>query len=225
MTTSDILMIVAGCGIVFATALAVYAKIANRKRRIAGIKEQANQMGLQVIDEPDGKVLRRFDSFKLFDHGVKPRLTNLIVVDSKDSKISIFDYRFVTNPTGKGGTTHNQTVVAIQSQQLACPEIMMRPKTFADKIDSKIGFRPPDYGLPAKFTKQFVLHGPDEAAIQSFFTSKVIEYFQRHPKDSLEAREDTLFFYRNRTLRKSDELKDLLAQAHEVFGVLTEANV
>ena len=142
--------------------------------------------------------------------------------DSGDVKISIFDYRFTTG-SGKNSTTHSQTIIALQSQQLRCPEFTMRPEVFFDKIGSAMGFQDLDFDSHPQFSKLFVLKGPDEAAIRSFFTPTVLEFFEGQSKISLEASDDTMFFYRNRTLRKPEELKDLLSQAYEAFGVLTDA--
>ena len=225
MLTPPVLITIAACSVIAIVAIAAYTKRANRKRRIVGLKEQADQMRLQITDDPDGQVFRQFDNFKLFADGAKRQITNLIVVEREHVKFSIFDYRYATNPTGKGTTTHDQTVIAIQSQQLDCPEILMRPKTFADKIDSSLGFQPGSHDLNPEFSKAFILNGPDEAAIRGFFTPKVVDFFQQHPNNSVEASDDTLFFYRSRKLCKPDELEDLLAQSREIFGVLTEANL
>ena len=208
--------------IVFAGGLIYWSHLSN-KRRTAAFKEQAEQMGLRFSDTPDGQVYEYFGSFKLFNIGRSRRMSNLIEGDSGDVKISIFDYRFVTG-SGKNSSTHNQTIIALQSLHLRCPEFTMRPEGFFDKIGSAMGFQDLDFDSHPLFSKLFVLKGPDEPAIRSFFTPTVLEFFERHPKDSLEARDDMMFFYRNRTIRKPEELKDLLAQAYEAFGVLTEAN-
>ena len=207
--------------IAFAVGL-IYWSYISGKRRTAAFKEQAEQMGLRFVDDPGGEAYHQFDRFKLFNRGRSRRMTNLVEGDSGDVKISIFDYRFTTG-SGKNSTTHNQTIIALQSQQLRCPEFTMRPEGFFDKIGSAIGFKDINFDTHPDFSKLFVLKGPDEAAIRSYFTPTVLEFFESHPKISLEASDDTMFFYRNRTRRKPEELKDLLAQAYEAFGVLTEA--
>ena len=224
MLAPEVLILIAGCCVVAVVAYVTYANHVNRKRRLAGLHEAAERMGLQVLDDPDGEVFRHFDNFKLFSDGYQHKITNLIVVDSEDVKISIFDYRYKTNPTGKGPTIHDQTVIALQSPQLNCPEIMMRPETFADKIDSALGFQNRGYDMRSEFSKRFILNGPDEDAVRSFFTLRVLEFFEQQPNFSLEAWEDTLFFYHRRKLCKPDELEELLARARETFSVLPKTN-
>ena len=202
----------------------MYWSYASSKRRTAAFKEQADQMGLRFVDDPNGTAYRHFERFKLFNRGRSRRMTNLVEGDSGDVKISIFDYRYTTG-SGKNSTTHNQTIIALQSQQLRCPEFTMRPEGFFDKIGSAMGFKDINFDSHPEFSKLFVLKGPDEAAIRDFFAPTVLEFFERQPKISLEASNDTMFFYRNRTRRNPEELKDLLAQAYEAFGVLTDATV
>ena len=209
--------------ILFAGGL-IYWSYASNKRRTAAFQEQADEMGLRFVDNPDGQAYQQFERFKLFNRGRSRRMTNLIEGDSGDVKISIFDYRFTTG-SGKNSTTHNQTIIALQSQQLQCPEFTMRPEGFFDKIGNAMGFQDLDFDTHPEFSKLFVLKGPDETAIRSYFTPTVLEFFESQPKISLEASNDTMFFYRNRTRRKPEELKDLLGQAYEAFGVLTDAKV
>ena len=201
----------------------IYWSHVSSKRRTEAFKEQADQMGLRFVDNPDSQAYQQFDSFKLFNRGRSRRMTNLVEGDSGDVKISIFDYRYTTG-SGKNSTTHNQTIIALQSQQLHCPEFTMRPEGFFDKIGSAMGFQDLNFDTHPEFSKLFVLKGPDEEAIRNYFKPTVLEFFERNPNNSLEASNDTMFFYRNRKRREPEELKDMLSQAYEAFGVLAEAN-
>ena len=206
----------------FVGGLLYWSHVSN-KRRTEAVRAQAEQMGLRFVDDPNSHASGQFQSFKLFSCGRGRKMSNLIEGDSGDVKISIFDYRFVTG-SGKHSTTHLQTIIALQSEQLRCPEFTMRPEGFFDKIGSAMGFQDIDFDSHPTFSKMFVLKGPEEAAIRSYFAPTVLEFFENHPQDSIEARNDTMFFYRARKLRKPEELKELLSQAYEAYGVLTEAN-
>ena len=206
----------------FATALVFFGHL-SQKRRTAAFQEQADQMGLSFVPNPDNSQPLKQFGFKLFSRGRNHRVTNLVEGDSGDVKISIFDYRYVIGG-GRSTTTHRQTIIALQSTQLRCPEFTMRPKVFVDKIGSVIGFQDLNFESHPEFSKLFVLQGPDEAAIRDFLTPTAMEFFERHPKDSLEACSGAMFFYRVRAIRKPDELNELLTQAYEAFGVLTETN-
>ena len=191
-------------------------------KRVADYRLQAKLMGLQFIENPDGEAYHQFDSFKLFSRGKKRRVSNLVEGDSGDVKISIFDYKFMTG--SKNSMLHRQTVIALRSDHLRFPEFSMRPEIFLDKLGPALGLQNLDFDTHPEFSKRFVLEGSDEAAIRSFFTPVVLEFFENNPYHSLEAHNDTMFFYRENKLRKVEELKDQLAQAYEAFNVFKEAN-
>ena len=207
-------------------AYIIVSTILDRRRgikRVADYRVQAELMGLQFIEDPNGEAYHQFDNFKLFNRGKKRRVSNLIEGDSGDLKISIFDYRFVTGGD-KNKVLYRQTVAALRSEQLCFPEFSLRPEIFLDKLGPALGLQNIDFDSHPEFSKRFVLEGPDEAAIRSFFTPAVLEFFENNPCHSLEAHNDTMFFYHENKLRKVEELKELLAQAYEAFAAMKEAN-
>jgi len=192
-------------------------------RRKTAFQEHADQLGLKFVGDPGGDAYHQFDSFRLFSRGRSRKIRNLIEGDSDDVKISIFDYRYTTG-SAKNSKTHGQTVAALRSPSLNCPEFMMRPEGFLDKIGNAIGLQDIDFDTHPEFSKLFVLKGADEASIRSYFSPPVLAFFEQQGGKSLEGRNDTVFFYRPGRLCKPDELKDLLSQACEAFGTLVEAN-
>lgn len=210
-------------GFIAFIAVMFYWGYLSEKRRTEAFQEQAEQMGLHFVDNPDGAAYHKFDGFRLFSRGYSRKMKNLIEGDSGDVKISIFDYRYTTG-SGKNSKTSRQTVAALQSPLLRCPDFTMRPEGFLDKIGNAMGFQDLDFDTHPEFSKLFVLKGPDEAAIRAYFTSQVLDFFEKHAGNSIEASGDTMFFYRLRRISKPEELKDLLAQAYEAYGVLSEAN-
>ena len=101
----------------------------------------------------------------------------------------------------------------------------MRPEGFLDKIGGALGFQDINFDTHPEFSKLFVLKGPDETAIRSYFAPTVLEYFEGHAGNSLEGSGQTMFFYRSSVCRKPEELKDMLSDAYEAYGVLTDANL
>jgi len=194
------------------------------KKRTAAFEEHAVQLGLHFVDDPTSQAYSQFEGFKLFSRGRRQKIRNLIEGDSGDVKISIFDYNFVTGG-GKSTKHHNQTIVALQSHLLNCPEFSMRPQGFFDKIGGVLGLQDIDFESHPEFSKLFVLKGPDETAIRNYFAPTVLDYFEGHAGNSLEGAGQTMFFYRSEVCRKPEELRDMLSEAYEAYGVLTEANV
>lgn len=197
-----------------------YSFYAAKKRR-ESMLEHAESMGLTFFPEGDEALLERLSLFKLFNQGHSRKMKNLIQGDSGEVKIAIFDYHYTTGG-GKNSQHHLQSIVALQSGQLVCPDFTMRPEGMFDKIGSALGFQDIDFESHELFSKSFVLQGSNEEAIRRYFTPSVLDFFASKPGISVEAQNGTLFFYRARKRIQPQEIKDNLAQAYEVFGVMVD---
>jgi hypothetical protein len=197
-----------------------YSMYAVKKRR-EDMLEAAESMGLTFFPDGDAVLLNRLSKFKLFNQGRGRKMRNLIQGDSGEVKIAIFDYQYTTG-SGKNSHTHHQSVVALQSSDLVCPDFSMRPEGMFDKIGSALGFQDIDFETHPTFSKSFVLQSSNEKAIRAYFTPALLEFFESKPGISVEAQSGTLFFYRTRRRVKPHEIRDHLAQAYEVFGVMTD---
>ena len=91
-----------------------------------------------------------------------------------------------------------------------------------------------DFDSHPTFSKWYVLKCENEEAIRNYLTPTTLEYFERQFLEhrrltSLEASGDTLFFYyasagrsgEKKCLIEAEEIKELLARAYELFGILT----
>ena len=167
-------------------------------------------------------MLQQLSRFKLFDRGYSKKIENVISGDAGEVAISIFDYRYTTG-SGKNKNTHRQSVISLSSPQLHCPDLRVRPENFFDRFGSALGFQDIDFEEFPKFSQLFVLQGDHEEQIRSFLKPPVIEWMENKPGISLEAVGQTLFFYRPRKRIKPEEIKDSLAEAYEIFGLLVDA--
>ena len=98
----------------------------------------------------------------------------------------------------------------------------MRPEGMFDKIGSALGFQDIDFDNHPEFSNSFVLQGSNEEDIRKYFTQSVLDFFAAKPGISVEAQNGTLFFYRTRKRIQPHEIKDNLAQAYEVFGMMVD---
>lgn len=198
----------------------LYSYYAAKKRR-EELMQHAESMGLTFIPDGDADLLDRLSVFKLFNQGHSRKMKNLIQGDSGEVNIAIFDYQYTTGG-GKNQQTHLQSIVALQSNQLVCPDFTMRPERMFDKLGSALGFQDIDFESHQMFSSSFVLQGSDEAAIRKYFDQSVLDFFSAKPGISVEAQTGTLFFYRARQRIQPREIKDNLAQAYEVFGMMVD---
>jgi hypothetical protein len=198
----------------------IWSIVAEKKRREA-LMETADQMGLTFFKEGDPDLLSQLSSFKLFSQGRARKMKNLIQGDSGEVKIAIFDYQYTTG-SGKQTKTTQQSVALINSIDLICPDFRIRPEGLLDKIGGAMGFQNIDFETHPKFSGLFVLQGSSEEEIRKYFTPNLIEFFEQKPGISVQANSGTMFFFRPGKRIKPAELKDLLAQAYEVFGVMVD---
>ena len=81
-----------------------YSMHAAKKRR-EGFIQAAEEMGLQSHPDGDSEMMARFAGFKLFSKGRARKMKNVVLGDSGEVKIAIFDYQFTTG-SGKQTRTH-----------------------------------------------------------------------------------------------------------------------
>ena len=193
----------------------------NEIKRNRRLKELAEEMGLAFIPEGDPKLLARFSDFKLFNRGRSRRMRNLIQGDSGEVKLAIFEYSYTTG-TGEDSSTHRQSVVSLQSSDLVCPDFTIRPENFFDGIGSALGFQDIDFEGHEAFSSKFVLQGPDEQQVRQYFNHETLDFFTARPDICLEAQSGTLFYYRKKKRINPDQIKDSLAEAYEIFGMMVD---
>ena len=197
-----------------------YSRHAEKKRR-EKFNEIAIEMGLTFFPNGDQNLLDRLHAFRMFNQGRARKMNNLVSGDSGEVQMAIFDYQYTTG-SGKNATTHRQSIAALQSTALRCPDFTMRPEHFFDRIGGALGFQDIDFETHPQFSKLFVLQGSNEAALRTYLQPKLLEFFESKPGISVEAQPGMMFFYRSGKRVKPDEIKDLLAQAYEVFGQMVD---
>jgi len=178
-------------------------------------------MGLAFFPEGDPKLLARFTNFKLFNRGRSRRMRNLIQGDSGEVELAIFEYSYTTG-TGEDSSTYRQSVVSLQSSDLVCPDFTIRPENFFDGIGSALGFQDIDFEDHDPFSSKFVLQGSDEQQIRQYFNHETLDFFTARPNICLEAQSGTLFYYRKNKRINPDQIKDSLAEAYEIFGMMVD---
>ncbi len=129
-----------------------------------------------------------------------------------------------------------QTVVVFRSNELSLPEFELRPRSIVEtfkivKTFKALVGRDEDIKFDTRpdFLQSYVLRGNDESAIRHVFSSRVLEYFERHEGLSVEGRDESLLCYRGeshdtdigfRGARvRPDELKLFLDEGRVIFDL------
>lgn len=206
--------------VLFIGGAAWYSHQANKKRT-AALEQQSVSMGLQ-FDPAGGEISDRLSELNLMTVGRARRVKNLISGDAGDVKISIFDYQYTTG-SGKNSRTQLQTVVALESSGIQAPAFSMRQQNaLLDRIGKFFGGQDIDFDQHPKFSEMFVLKGPHEDAIRSFFSPQLIGYFETKVGHSVEGAHGKMILYKSGNRTPPDKIKDLLASAYEVYGHIVD---
>lgn len=190
-------------------------------KRKQKLKELAEEMGLSFVPDGDPHLLARFSDFKLFNVGRSRKMRNLIQGDSGEVKLAIFEYAYTTGG-GKSSKTHRQSVVSLHSNDLVCPDFTIRPENFLDRIGSALGFQDIDFDDHEEFSSKFVLQGSNEQQVREYFNRETLDFFTARPDICVEAQSGTLFYYRTNKRINPNQIKDSLAEAYEVFGMMVD---
>ena len=145
---------------------------------------------------------------------------HLLVAETDLATLSIFDYRYVTGG-GQHSTTHQQSVILMQSDSLELPRFRLKPEGFFDKIGAAIGFQDIDFDENPEFSKAFTLKGDDEPAIRTFFDSKMLTEFLQHQGLAVES-DRGLFIYYQTGRKKPEEIRPFMADGYAIYSAFAE---
>jgi hypothetical protein len=194
------------------------------KKRTEGLQQVAEEMGLEFRKDGDAELQQQLARFQLFNQGRARKLRNLVVGDSGDINISIFDYQYTTG-SGKHQHTSAQTVVCLASPLLEIPPFTLRPESMFDKIGGVLGLQKDiNFDQYPNFSRIYLLKSDNEAAVRELFHSELVASLEKNKRICIEATFGTVIIYNARQRKKPDQLKDLFSEALEFFNHLTRQN-
>ena len=213
----EIFILVAIVGLVIAAAIA-YTFWTEKKRR-EGIQQLAGQLGIEYREElaPDDR--EDFVKFALASLGHNRVISNILVADSGEIRMVIFDYRYTVG-SGKNKSTPKQTVVMAQSSELSVPTFQLSPESLFQKIAGLFGFPDINFEDDPSFSKAFKLTGPNVEQIRAFFTANRRKEILSHRQITLEGNRDHFLFYQGRRLGSMEEMKGLMGRAFSLYSIM-----
>ncbi|MBC8351242.1 MAG: hypothetical protein H8E66_04615 [Planctomycetes bacterium] len=216
-------LIVAGCvlAVVVLVITLIRWSIRMAKERTAAMSDFAAGLELEFFESGHEELLSRLATFQLFNSGHSRRMKNVIIGKTELASIAIFDYRYTTGG-GKNQSTHNQTVVTMESESLALPNFTMRPEHLFDRVGSALGFQDIDFDDHPQFSQSFVLKGKDEAAIREFFDPQILDFFADRAGICFEGTAGRFIYFRGGTTQSTDDLRKYLEEGYSVYQAFTE---
>ncbi|MCA9127364.1 MAG: hypothetical protein KDB22_09765 [Planctomycetales bacterium] len=196
-----------------------YASYAERKRREA-VQRLASDMGLTFLPTLAPEDQNAFQQFNLASRGRAQKTSNAIVADSGELRMVLFDFQYTTG-SGKNQSTRRQNVVLASSSSLSLPVFAISPESFFHRISSFFGHNDIDFNDDPDFSQHFLLHGPHEAEVREFFTFERRQAFLEHRTLHVEGAGRHFIFYHPGKRRKPEEIKSLLAEAYDIYRVVS----
>ncbi len=215
----EIVLIIVGVAIVVLGFMGVAVHL--EKKRTATLEQVAQEMGLEFLPNGDSSLEERMKSFQLFNQGRARKFRNLIIGETDEVSLAVFDYQYTTG-SGKSSNTWRQTVAALQSRKLDIPSFSMRPEGLFDRIGGVFGMQDIDFNSHPEFSKMFVLKSQDEPAVRDFFDEAVLSFFETKKGISIEAVPFRLIIYQSSKRLSPQQLKTFLEQAYQVYGVFVD---
>ena len=156
------------------------------RKRTESLQELAVSLGLDFQPNGNPELQGRLAAFQLFNQGNSRKLRNLMVGETDEVSLAIFDYRYTTS-SGENHQTVNQTVALMESEALQIPSFTMRPESFFHRLGEVFGLKDIDFETHPEFSKMFLLKSDQEEQVREYFDSSVLSFFETKQGISVEA--------------------------------------
>jgi hypothetical protein len=175
-------------------AALIIASIRAAKKRREALEAFARDMDFTFNPKGGGISSKLLNESHLFRQGSSRTVRNLMHGTIEDLGVYLFDYSYTIH-TGKHSTTTTQTVVAFELGGRSIPVFDLRPEHFFHRIGQAFGYQDIDIVDRPAFSKAYLLRGPDEQAIRTFFTGPILDMLEQDQKWSIESTGDFLILY------------------------------
>jgi len=210
-------------GIYIALAIggSVYISISRQLKRQKELQVMADSLGFTYNDEQTEKVRELLESSSLLGNEM---FFNVLGGTFNGTYFAIGDFNIMVGSDSRKRKQY-QTYVVIHSGKLTSPNFCLQPESalfrMAEGLLNRLtGSVDIDFPTHPDFSDNYFLKGSNEDAVRSFFTPRVLEYFQSHHGLSVEVFNGTLVFFRLGELVKPVDIQALIDNAMEVHQVL-----
>ncbi|MCS6852750.1 MAG: hypothetical protein NZ700_16455 [Gemmataceae bacterium] len=198
---------------------ALYGIYVLEKKRRQALERAAADLGFDFYPVPPQELLQPFVVFAVHNLGRDTTYANLLHGRAAHMEVSIVDQRFVTG-SGKTRRSHSQTVALVCSPALRLPSFTLGPENFLHKLMNLFGYQDIDFADHPRFSRMYLLRGPDEASVRELFTPETLEFFEEHPGLSVEGRGDRFALYRADQRVKPEGIRNFLELGGSILEVL-----
>jgi hypothetical protein len=193
----------------------------NEKKRTAALADVALRLGFSFEPKVSNEEAATLGSFHLFKIGRGRRGKNLMRGKSDGAEAIVLDYQYTTG-SGKNSHTYSQTVAIYPGEAgaAALPDFTLGPEHWWDRVGEIFGHHDINFEASPEFSKNYLLKGPDEAAIRTLFGAEPLGFFAQHQGWSVEAAAGSLVVYHSGRRAKPEEMQPFLADTAAVRRAL-----
>ena len=206
-------------------AIVIVKRVARRraKQRTDALQAVAAELGLPFHEATDEAFQEKLSVLPLFNIGRGQTLTNLIVADTPELQVSLFDFRYVTG-RGKQKRVRRQTVAVVQSTELRLPEFHLRPEKALDVVGSLLGLQDIDFDHHPDFSRAFVLKSDSEEETREFFDQELLDFLAARREISFEATRGMFVCFRRwkRVEPQTAAMREFLGEGLQLVQALQE---
>ncbi|WP_146462473.1 hypothetical protein [Rubripirellula tenax] len=194
------------------------------EQRRTTLGEVAQELNLVFQEFPTGLSLAtRLSPLPQFAIGRKQQITNLLVAETSDVCINLFDYQYTTGH-GKNRRVHRETIAAVLATDLKLPTFHLRPEGTLDRLGSMIGMQDIDFHDHPEFSNAFVLKADNEASVRELLDRPLLDHFASRPGISFEATNGLFVYFRKhkQVEHTVDAMRAFLGEGFQTLQALQE---
>ncbi|MDX2195797.1 MAG: SulP family inorganic anion transporter [Cytophagales bacterium] len=201
-------------------------------KRIQTLKYlDARQRKLKKISEDNGYIFEprlinqntKYAHFTFADQTSVIHEQNVVKTIHKSTEIQCADIKLQTRSKNMMAQDYEFTLIHIYELPASVPEFVLRKEGFADTIFSLAGYNDIDFDEYPSFSYYYYLKGKNENHIRSFFSQRVIKFFEENKGYHIESAHHALIIYKRTELLKTEEIAEAIEYACKLTDILYSA--
>jgi len=195
-------------------------KLSLRQKRLRNL---ATEKDYQFSSQVDWNTIY-LKKFHFFEIRPIERKYNCLKGTYKESNVA-WEVADVTFNEGNAFTaeTFNTTLMILKLNK-KLPIFTMEKEGVLEKIIDRVmaftGYKDINFEMYPDFSKKFLLMGPDEDEIRSFFTDEIIQFFENHQIYHIESNGESMVIFDKIKLARTDETISFIDYGKELASLL-----
>jgi len=202
--------------VVAGSIIAGILKVSNHynQKRASALENVAESLKMSFKAKDEKDIFRySLAHLALMDKGRKSsrKALNIFTGTENGLAINMFDYNYAEG-TSSDVAHYKQTVAVFKSESFNLPVFSMGPENFLHRIGAKLGMQDIDFEDYPQFSKQYLLEGENEAAIRSFFTPSILDFFTQNKDWNVEGHGQYLVLYKSCVKLEPEEMEPFMKE-------------